>query len=76
MLGRVAAAEVPAHPIRVGTNHEQVIARAEVAVAGAGGSTTTSPAASSKDRPSGPPSITFARPAAIPSTSWAVEWKW
>lgn len=37
MLGRVAAAEVPAHPIRVGTNHEQVTARAEVAVARAGG---------------------------------------
>ena len=36
-LARVAAAEVAAHPVRVGADDEQVGARARVAVAGAGG---------------------------------------
>src|SRR5215212_9738335 len=34
-LGRVAAADVPLHPVRIGTDHQQVAAGAGVAVAGA-----------------------------------------
>ena len=36
VLGRIAAADVPLHPVRVGADHQQLPARARIAVAGAG----------------------------------------